>query len=133
MKSSLFLKFMTFMTAALLAAGAYAAGATHKGSLEVTDPITVNGKQLPPGNYTVVWEGDGPQADLHIMKGKKEIASAPCKVVALDQKAPEDAAEVTTGTAGKELSALRFSGQKYELRVAGETSQAGMKSGDSVK
>lgn len=133
MKSSLLSKFMTLMTAVLLATGAYAAGAAHKGSLEVSDPILVNGKQVPPGNYTVVWDGDGPDANLHIMHGKKEIATAPCKVVALDRKASEDAAEVKSGAAGKELSALRFSGQKYQLDVAGETSQAGMKSGSSVK
>ncbi len=133
MKSAVFSKFMTLMTAVLLATGAYAAGAAHKGNLDVTNPIVVNGKQVPPGNYTVVWDGDGPEANLHIMQGKKEIAAAPCKVVALDRKASEDAAEVTSSAAGRELTALRFSGQKYQLQVSGETSQAGMKSGNSVK
>ena len=133
MKFSLFSKFMTLITALLLAAGAYAAGAAHKGSLQVSGPILVNGTQIPPGSYTVVWDGEGPDTSLHIMQGKKEVASAPCKVVALDQKASEDAKELKSSAAGKELTALRFSGQKYQLDVAGEPSQAEMKSGSTVK
>lgn len=133
MKSPLSSKLMTLMTAMLLATSAFAAGAAHKGSLEVSDPILVNGKQLTAGNYAVVWEGDGPDATLHIMQGKKEIATAPCKVVVLDQKAPQDAAEVRTGSEGRELTAVRFSGQKYQLNLAGESDQAQMKSGASTK
>jgi Protein of unknown function (DUF2911) len=132
MKSPLFSRLMTFMTAALLATSAFAAGAAHKGTLEVSNPVMVNGKQLPPGNYTIVWDGDGPETSLHIMKGKTEVATAPCKVVALDRKASEDAAEVKTSSAGRELSAVRFSGQKYELDLAGDASQAQTK-GNSVK
>ena len=131
MKPSLFSKIITLMTAMLLAAGAFAAGAAHKGNLQITNPIQVNGKQLPPGEYTIVWNGDGPETSLHIMQGKKEVATAPCKVVALDQKASQDAAETKNGPGGKELTAVRFSGQKYELDIAEGTSQA--KSGNSVK
>ncbi|HEY6307534.1 MAG TPA: hypothetical protein VI488_13865 [Candidatus Angelobacter sp.] len=132
MKSPLFSKLMTFMTAALLATGAFAAGVAHKGTLEVSNPVMVNGKQLPPGTYTIVWDGDGPDTSLHVMKGKTEVATAPCKVVALDQKASEDATEVKTSSAGRELSAVRFSGQKYQLDITGDSSRAQMK-GNSVK
>lgn len=132
MKSPLFSRFMTLMTAVLLAASAFAAGASHKGTLEISDPVLVNGKQIAPGTYTVVWDGDGPDTSLHIMKGGKEVATAPCKVVALDQKASQDATEVKTNSGSRELSAVRFSGQKYELDVAQDASQAQMK-GNSVK
>jgi hypothetical protein len=132
MKSPLLSRFMTLITAVLLTASAFAAGASHKGTLEVADPVMVNGKQLAPGIYTVVWDSDGPQTSLHIMKGSKEVAAAPCKVVTLDQKASQDATEVKTGSDGRELSAVRFSGQKTELDIAGETGTA-MKSGNAVK
>jgi hypothetical protein len=132
MKSPLFSKCMTLTTAVVLGASAFAAGASHKGSLEVSDPVLVNGKQLTPGIYTVVWDGEGPDTSLHIMKGSKEIATAPCKVVALDQKASQDAAEVKTNSGSRELTAVRFSGQKYELDVAEDGSRAQMK-GNSVK
>lgn len=133
MKPPRFSKFMMLMMAMLLAASAFAAGALHKGSLQVVDPILVNGKEIAPGNYTVVWEGEGPDTSMHIMQGKKEVATAPAKVVPLDQKASQDAAEVNTSSAGRELSAVRFSGQKYQLDLTGGAGEAQMRSGNSVK
>jgi hypothetical protein len=132
MKFSLSSKLITLMTAMLLATAAFAAGAAHKGTLEVSDKVLVNGKELPPGIYTIVWDGDGPDTNLHIMQGKKEVATAACKVHSLDQKASQDAAEITTDSAGRELTAVRFAGQKYQLDVTGGSSQAQMK-GNSVK
>jgi hypothetical protein len=124
MKFSLFSKLTVLITAIMLAGSAFAAGPAHKGTLEIADTVLINGKQLPPGVYTVVWDGEGPDTSMHIMKGKKEVATAGCKVVSLDQKASQDAAEVTTDAAGRELSAVRFAGQKYELDVTGTGSQA---------
>jgi hypothetical protein len=132
MKSSVFSNLMTLLAAVILAASAFAAGAAHKGTLEITDTVLVNGKQLLPGTYTVVWDGEGPDTSMHIMQGKKELATAACKVVTLDKKASQDAAESKTDSAGKELTAVRFSGQKYELDLTGESGQAQMK-GNSVK
>jgi hypothetical protein len=135
MKFSVFSKVMTAMTAMLLATAAYAAaGAIHKGSLQVSEPIQVNGKQLPPGEYTVTWEGEGPDASLHILNGKKEVASAPCKVVVLDKKASRDATESKSSSTGsRELTGVRFSGQKYKLQIPDTTSRADIESGTSVK
>jgi hypothetical protein len=124
MKSSLFSKLITLMTTMLLSAGAFAAaGAAHKGTMEVSGPIMVNGKQLPPGTYTIRWDGDGPDTNLHVMQGKKEVAAAPCKVVFLDQKASRDEAETTKDSEGTQLTAVRFAGQKYELDLTGTTGQ----------
>ena len=54
--------------ALLLATSVFAA--TNKGSMQVTDPLTVNGKQLPAGDYTVKWDGAGPNVELNILSGK---------------------------------------------------------------
>jgi hypothetical protein len=130
MKSSLFSKIMMLAAATLLATGLYAAGAVHKGNLQVGNAVQVNGKELPPGDYTVTWEGEGPNVDLHIARGNKEVATAQAKLVPLDKKASQDAAEVSTGSGSRELSALRFAGQKYELDVV----NAGVaRSGESLK
>ena len=59
--------------ALLLATSGFAA---NKGSLQVDDPVTVNGKQLAAGEYTVKWDGAGPNVELNIMKGKN--VSPPC-------------------------------------------------------
>jgi hypothetical protein len=130
MKSSLFSKTMILATAALLAAGGYAAGAVHKGSLQVGDAVQVNGKQLPAGEYTVTWQGDGPNVDIHIAQGRKELATAAATVVPLDTKASQDSAEITTSSGARELSAIRFAGQKYQLELV---SSGSARSGDSMK
>jgi len=117
MKSSLFSKVMMLAAVTLLSTGLYAAGAVHRGNLQVGNAIQVNGKQLPPGDYTVTWEGEGPTVDLHIARGTKEVATAQAKLVPLDKKASQDAAEISTGSGSRELTALRFAGQKYELDV----------------
>ena len=39
--------------------------------------------QVPAGDYTVTWDGDGPTVNFHISAGSKEIASAPATVVQL--------------------------------------------------
>lgn len=117
MKFSLFSKIMTLATATLLVTSAYAAGPVHKGSLQVVDTVQVNGTQLAPGDYTVTWQGEGPNVDLRISRGSKEVATAEAKVVQLDKKAAQDAAEVSNAGGARELTAMRFAGSKMELQV----------------
>src|SRR5260370_29742339 len=93
MKSGFFSKLMSLVTLTLLATAAYAAGAVHKGSLQVADAVQVSGKQLPAGDYTVTWEGEGPNVHLHITKGHKELATAQATIVPLGRNASDDAAE----------------------------------------
>jgi hypothetical protein len=131
MKSPLFSKFITLAIAVLLTTSAFA-GAAHKGNLQVSDPVQVNGKMLPAGDYTVTWSGDGPNVNVNIARGSKVLATVAAKIVTLDQKASEDAAEVKNSSTGsRELLALRFSGQKTQLEITGDGGQG--KAGDSVK
>lgn len=134
MKFSHFFKVMTLATVSLLLSAAAFAAVAHKASFQVNDPVQVNGKQLKAGDYTVTWDGEGPAVNLHFFKGGKEVASAPATVVQLDQKASEDASEVTGADKDRQLSAIRFSGKKYQLDLGTENSQVrGSKSGDSMK
>jgi hypothetical protein len=130
MKSSLFSKIMILAAATLLATGMCAAGAVHKGSLQVESAIQVNGKALPPGDYTVTWVGEGPNVDVHIARGNRQIATTQAKIVQLDKKASQDAAEISTSSGSRELSALRFAGQKYQLDVV---PSGAARSGESLK
>src|SRR5215471_1731719 len=110
MKSRLFSKFITLPLAALLAVSAFAANA-HKGSFQIFDPVQVNGKQLPAGIYTVTWNGEGPNVSLNITRDGKVMATTTAKIVMLEQKAEQDAAEVKAGSAGaRDLTGIRFSG-----------------------
>jgi hypothetical protein len=133
MKSSLFSKLIGLVLAVLLAGNALAASA-HKGNLQVFDPVQVNGKQLPPGDYTITWNGDGPNVNLNIVRDGKVMATASAKLVPLEQKAEQDASEMKTSSTGAaELTAIRFSGKKYQLELGGASGQVADKSGDSVR
>jgi len=109
-------------SALLLATSAFAAS---KGALQLTAPATVAGKQLAAGDYTVKWDGNGPNVQLEILKGKNVVATVPAQVVTLDHESNYDSAVVNTdGSGGRVLSQIRFSGKKMALSVGGEGSGA---------
>ena len=97
--------------ALLLASSAFAA---TKGSLQIHDPVSVNGTQLKPGEYKVSWEGSGPSVELSILKGKNVVAKVPAKVVSLDSPSANDAAVVQkNGDGSASLSGIRFEGKRH--------------------
>ncbi|HEY6181736.1 MAG TPA: hypothetical protein VIW67_05785 [Terriglobales bacterium] len=105
-------------SALLLATSAFAAS---KGPLQLTSPANVAGKQLPAGDYTVKWDGNGPSVQLEIIKGKNVVATVPAQVVTLDHASNYDSAVVNTdNSGGRVLSQIRFSGKKMALSVGGE-------------
>jgi len=53
----------------------------NSASVQIAQPVTVAGTQIAPGNYKLVWEGNGPDVTVNFLNGKKTIATAPAKVV----------------------------------------------------
>ena len=117
--------------ALLLATSAFAA--SNKGSMQLLDPVTVSGKQLPAGDYSVKWDGTGPNVELSILRGSKVVATTPARLIDLNQKTNGDAAVVKNNDDGsKSLSEIRFGGKRYVLAIGQET--ASMEgSGSSTK
>ena len=108
--------------AVLLATSAFAA---NKGSLQLQEPISVNGQQLKPGDYKVQWDGNGPDVELSIMQGKKVVTKVPAHVVDLTKPAAADAAVVKANADGsRSLSEVRLSGKKFALAVGEEAAKA---------
>jgi hypothetical protein len=117
-------KVVTVLVALLLATSAFAAGDTHKGTLQVFDPVQVNGKQLPAGQYDVKWEGNGPNVQVSIERGKKVMATVPAHVVDLQDKAASDTSVVNKNDDGsRSLTQIRFGGKKYALSIGEESAQ----------
>ena len=108
--------------AVLLAASAFA---SNKGSLQVQEAIEVNGQQLAPGDYQVRWDGTGPNVEVSIMRGKKEVVKTTAKVVALDKASDYDAAVIDHASGKASVSEVRFAGKKYALAI-GATDKAEM-------
>ena len=89
MKASKISKGLLLGLALLLATSVFAA---NKGSLQVSDPVTVNGKQIGAGDYTVKWDGNGPNVELNILRGKNVVATVPARMVDLDRTPSRDSA-----------------------------------------
>jgi hypothetical protein len=106
--------------ALLLATSVFAA--TNKGSMQLVDPVTVSGKQLPAGDYSVKWDGSGPNVELSILKGNKVVATTPARLIDLSQKTNSDAAVIQqNGDGSKALTEIHFGGKKYALAIGNES------------
>jgi hypothetical protein len=117
--------------ALLLATGAFASAA-NKGSMQLTNPVTVSGKQLPAGSYLVKWDGTGPNVEVSILRGKDVVATTSARLIDLSQKTDNDAAIVKNNADGsKALSEIRFSGKKVALAIGSES--ASMEGSSSSK
>ena len=107
----------------LLATSLFAA--SNHGSLQTLSDVSVSGKTLPAGNYSVNWEGSGQNVQLNIMKGKKVVATTPATLVDLSQAPNSDAAVIkNNGDGTKSLAEVRFGGKKYALQI-GQNSGSG--------
>lgn len=105
-------------SAMLIAAGAYA-GNGNKGKLRLADSVSVEGKQLAPGTYSVEWEGNGPDVKLNIVQGRQTVATVPARVVAgaaVHQQNGYGSEKQTDGSIL--LTSIFFEGKKYNLEVA---------------
>jgi hypothetical protein len=122
MKLNYLAKTVVLGLAVLLASSAFA---SNKGSLQVREPLEVNGQQLAPGDYQLRWEGTGANVEVSFMQGKKEVAKASAKVIALDKASDYDSAVVDHSNGKATVSEIRFAGKKYALAI-GATEKAEM-------
>jgi hypothetical protein len=108
--------------ALLLATSAFAAA--NQGSMQLQDPVTVSGKQLRAGDYSVKWDGNGPNVQLSILKGNKVVATTPARLIDLNEKSNNDAAVVqNNGDGSKSLAEIHFSGKKYALAIGSDSAR----------
>ena len=113
--------------ALILATSAFAA---NKATLQLQNPVSVNGTQLKAGDYKVEWDGTGPNVEVSIKQGKNVVAKVPAKVVDLSSAAANNAAVTHRNDDGSaSLAGIRFEGKKYSLEF-GSTGD-GMQSGSS--
>ena len=115
----------------LLAASAFAAG-TGKGTLHLFESVEVQGKQLPPGDYKVEWNGEGPRVELSITNGKQTVASVPAQVVTVSEKNRSDGYASKKADDGKNaLTEIFFHGKDFEFRVGDQVRIEPAQSGTS--
>jgi hypothetical protein len=109
--------------AMLLTANAFAA---NKGSVQVQSPGMVGETQLPAGDYTVQWEGTGPDLELTIKRDRKVKATVPAKLVPENSAFDQNAAIIRVESDGsRKLIAIRLSGKRFTLQIEPQTDVVG--------
>ena len=131
MKAGKLSKGLLLGTTLLLATTLFAAGDSNKGSLQTLSPVTVNGTNLPAGDYAVRWEGSGSNVQMSILKGKKVVLTTPAHLVELGAPAAADSAVVKNDNGNRLLSEVRFGGKKYALQIGEESGSGESMSGSS--
>lgn len=63
------------LVGALLGSSLAFAGESNKITLQLYDKVSVQGKAINPGRYTVAWEGSGPTVQVTISQGKETVAT----------------------------------------------------------
>ncbi len=112
------------LTISLLLAASAFAGNTNKGTLQLTDTVTVGGKQLPAGKYRVEWAGSGSTVEVSISDGRETLAKVPAQILPLEKAEATSGYTISTDQAGnKTLTEVFFGGKKYQLSI-GEASVA---------
>jgi hypothetical protein len=112
---------MVLGLALFLATSAFAA---NRGTVQVSQAVTVAGTQLAPGEYKLVWEGSGPNVDLKFMQGGRVVATTPARVIDLKQAPYGDEAVVNKSADGSaSLAEIRMSGKRYALQIGNESAR----------
>jgi hypothetical protein len=115
-------KVMTLAVLLWVAAGALAEA--NKKTVKLFDPATIGGIQLKAGEYSVAWDGEGPNVELKIMQGKKVLATAPAHAVDLKQAPDSDGtATKTNGDGSRAVSQVFFRGQTRAFEIGADASQ----------
>jgi hypothetical protein len=100
-----------------LCASAFA-GNSMKKTLHLFETATVEGRQLPPGDYKVEWNGSGPDVKVSILKGKETVATVAAQIVSQGASNQQDGYVLKPGENGSQsIADIFFSGEKYDLKI----------------
>ena len=68
----------------------------NSGSVTFSETVTVNGTQVPPGEYLVEWQGSGASVEASILRAGKVLATSPATLV-IGKTSFNGAVEATAG------------------------------------
>lgn len=86
--------------------------ASNSANVSLPHAISVNGKQLPKGDYKVKWEGSGSDVQVSFLQGKNVIATASGKVTPRQSKANYTSFQTTDDGA---LTAVTIDGHRDSI------------------
>ena len=124
---------VSLLALGLLGSSALFARESNKTTLNLSEKVTVNGKALNPGKYTVDWQGSGPTVQVSILQGKETVATAPAHLVEQPTRNDTNAYASTAQPDGTRiLNTIYVGGQRTTLQFD-QTQAAQSPSSSSAK
>jgi hypothetical protein len=112
------MKAKSLFVCAMLALPALAFAADKKSAnVQIPQPVTVAGTQIAPGNYRLVWEGNGPDVTVTFLEGKKTVATAPARLVNTQSDQPGAIETVTTPDKTQVLKAVDLNKLTFQFQT----------------
>jgi hypothetical protein len=109
---------LAFFGSALLLSSAVLAGESNKGTLQLYDAVSVEGKTLNPGKYTITWDGSGPNVQVTISQGKQTIVTFPAHFAEQAARNSENAYASSADTTGvRSLTTIYPNGKRFSLEL----------------
>ena len=109
---------LAFFGSALLLSSAAFAGDSNKASIQLYEKVSVEGKALNPGKYTITWDGSGPNVQVTVLQGKQTVATFSAHVTEQTTRNTEDAYGSSADTNGaRTLTAIYPNGKRFSLEL----------------
>jgi len=122
---------VSLLALGLLGSSAALARESNKTTLNLYEKVTVNGKTLNPGKYTVDWQGSGSDVQVNIVQGKHTVATIPAHVTEQATANANSAYGSSTQPDGsRTLTTIFVGGQRTALELG--ATQAGQSSNSSA-
>ena len=117
------IRFALIALALLLSTSAFAKSKSE--SITLYQDATVNGTNLPAGEYVVKYDVNGSNAQVRFMKGSKEVASTNGQVKTLNRKAISNQVVVNDAGSARSISEIDFGGKDTAISFESAGTTAG--------
>ncbi|MBV9087909.1 MAG: hypothetical protein JOY79_10525 [Acidobacteriaceae bacterium] len=107
------------MTALVILAAIAFVTSAFATDITVTKAMSLNGKQLAPGQYKVKYTGSGSDVQVNFIKGKDTVASAPARLEERNSKSFNDAVITDDNGSTHEIKEILLGGKKQVLVFSG--------------
>lgn len=106
-----------------LSIGAF--GKSKSENLTLAHDATLNGTNLPAGDYTVKYDVNGANAEVKFVKNGKEVASANGQVKTLAKKAGSNQVVLNTSGDARSIAEIDFGGKDTAISFDASGTTAG--------
>jgi hypothetical protein len=91
--------------------------AKDKNDTRVTfaEKVQIGASQLAPGDYKLQWDGNGPDVQVKVVKGKDVVATVPARLLANKSTQLGDAITIRTNAEVNQLDEVDFAGGRQSL------------------